>query len=388
MKSSSVQKSNRVRSASWKLQEPGWTDEVRSRLERLIKQGAGRGLPVVFDFDNTIVCGDIGEATLAVLARSGRLPFEKFPASFFPPFRQASGALVTAQTSSDLAEYYEAFLAPTAHGTKDPTPLANGYALAAEVLEGLNPYQVVAATREAYESGRPGEVRMIEVTPGKTRYPAPYFYPEMVELLAKFLSHEFDVWIVSASNVWSVRWMLLHALPPLLRAHGVRRSIRPDHVVGISTLLSDADHRLYKDDLLVRELPAYARLEKLALERFRLTSRLQFPVPTYSGKIACILDQIGRQPYLGVGDSPGDLPMMKFSENRLWIARLEKPAYQRAAAHALIETGPSRWICQPALNKGHPGFVSAPRQIPSLLGSVPGTVAESLRIWRGRLGAI
>jgi len=206
----------------------------------------------------------------------------------------------------------------------------------------------------------------------------------MVELLAKFLSHEFDVWIVSASNVWSVRWMLLHALPPLLRAHGARRSIRPDHVVGISTLLSDADNRLYKDALLVRELPPYARLEKLALERFKLTSRLQFPVPTYSGKIACILDQIGRPPYLGVGDSPGDLPMMKFSENRLWIARLEKPAYQRVAAHALTETGPSRWICQPALNKGHPGFVSDQRQIPSLLGSVPGTVAESLRIWRGR----
>jgi len=175
MKSSSVQKSNRVRSASWKLQEPGWTDEVRSRLERLIKQGAGRGLPVAFDFDNTIVCGDIGEATLAVLARSRRLPIEKFPASFFPSFRQTSGALVTAQTSADLAEYYEAFLAPTAHGSNDPTPLANGYALAVEVLEGLNPYQVVAATREAFELSRLGEVRMIEVTPGRTGYPAPFF---------------------------------------------------------------------------------------------------------------------------------------------------------------------------------------------------------------------
>lgn len=388
MKSSPAKTRHRVQPASWKLQEPGWTDGVRSRLERLIKQGAGRGLPVVFDFDNTIVCGDIGEATLAVLARSGRLPIEKFPASFFPSFRPTSGALVTAQTSSDVAEYYEAFLAPTAHGTKDPTPLANGYALAVEVLEGLNPYQVVAATREAFESSRPGEVRWIEVTPGKTAYPAPFFYPEMVELLAKFLAHEFDVWVVSASNVWSVRWMLLHALPPLLRAHDVRRSIRPDHVVGISTLLSDADQRLYKDTLLVRELPPYARLERLALERFKLTSRLQFPVPTYSGKIACILDKIGRPPYLGVGDSPGDLPMMKFSENRLWIARLEKPVYQAAAAMALTETGPSRWICQPALTKAHPGFVSAHGQIPLRLGSVPSTVAESLRVWRGRLGAI
>lgn len=373
------------RTASWKLEEPGWTDRVRSRLETLIKQGAGRGLPVVFDFDNTIVCGDIGEATLAVLARSGLLPLKEMPASFFPRFRPSSGALVTPETSADLAEYYEAFLAPTAHGSKDATPLANGYALAVEVLEGLNPYQVVEATRAAYESGRPGEVRMIEVTPGKTGYPAPFFYPEMVELLAKLLSHEFDVWIVSASNVWSVRWMLLHALPPLLRARGVRRCIRPDHVVGISTLLADSDHRLYKDPLLVREFSPYARLEKLALERFKLTSRLQFPVSTYSGKIACILDHIGRPPYLCAGDSPGDVPMMKFSENRLWIARLEKPAYQRVAARAMRETEPVRWICQPALNKGQPGFVSARRRLPALLGAVPGTVDESIRIWDGRL---
>ena len=293
--------------------------------------------------------------------------------------------MVTLETSADLAEYYEAFLAPTAHGSKDTTPLANGYALAVEVLEDLNPYQVVEATRAAYELGRPGEVRLIEVTPGRTAYPAPFFYPEMVELLAKLLSHEFDVWIVSASNVWSVRWMLLHALPPLLRARGVRRSIRPDHVVGISTLLSDPDHRLYKDPLLVRDLPPYARLEKVALERFKLTSRLQFPVSTYSGKIACILDHIGRPPYLCAGDSPGDVPMMKFSENRLWIARLEKPAYQRVAVRASRETEPSRWICQPVLNKSHPGFVSNKRQIPAVLGSPPTAIRESLKIWQGML---
>jgi phosphoserine phosphatase len=385
MKSPVTKTRKASRTTSWELHEPGWTDRVRMRLEALIKQGAGQGLPVVFDFDNTIVCGDIGEATLAVLARSGLISLGRLPASFFPSFRTSSGNLVTIETSADLAEYYEAFLAPTAHGSEDPTPLANGYALAAEVLQGLNPYQVVEATRTAYELGNSGEVRLIEVTPGRTAYPAPYFYSEMVELLAKLLSHDFDVWIVSASNVWSVRWMLLEALPPLMRARGVRRSIRPDHIVGISTLLSDGDYRLYKDPLLVRELPPYARLERVALERFKLTSRLQFPVSTYSGKIACILDHIGRPPYLCAGDSPGDIPMMKFSENRLWIARLEKPSYQRVAVRAVRETEPSRWLCQPALNKRQPGFVSAQRRIPALFDSVPNTVDESLRIWRGRL---
>ena len=208
MKSTVTKTRRPSRTPSWKLQEPGWTDRVRNRLETLIRHGAGNGLPVVFDFDNTIVCGDIGEATLAVLVRSGLVNVQKLPTSFFPRFRlPSSGALVSLETSADLAEYYEAFLAPTAHGSKDTTPLANGYALAVEVLEDLNPHQVVEATRAAYELSRSGEVRLIEVTPGRTAYPAPFFYPEMVELLAKLLSHEFDVWIVSASNVWSVRWM-------------------------------------------------------------------------------------------------------------------------------------------------------------------------------------
>lgn len=51
------------------LRAPGWNPQVRNRLDSWIRAGAGRGLPVVFDFDNTVVCGDIGEATLAWLAR-------------------------------------------------------------------------------------------------------------------------------------------------------------------------------------------------------------------------------------------------------------------------------------------------------------------------------
>jgi hypothetical protein len=176
--------------------------------------------------------------------------------------------------------------------------------------------------------------------------------------------------------------MLLRALPPLLRAHGVRRSIRPDHVIGISTLLSDGDHRLYKDPLLVRELPPYARLEQAALERFRLTSRLQFPVSSYSGKIACILDYIGRPPYLCAGDSPGDIPMMQFSEHRLWIGRLEKPGYQRVAVNAIRGTDSSRWLVQPTLAKECPGFLSDKAQAQARLGTTPASVAASIALWR------
>ena len=147
--------------------------------------------------------------------------------------------------------------------------------------------------------------------------------------------HEFDVWIVSASNVWSVRWMVTQALNPLLEAHGAASGIPADHVVGISALLQDKAGGLYKDALLVRENPAYAALEESALRSFRLTSRLQYPVPTYAGKVGCIWDALGRHPYLAAGDSPGDHAMLSFSEHRLWIMRMDKPGYQQRAAECI-----------------------------------------------------
>jgi hypothetical protein len=142
----------------------------------------------------------------------------------------------------------------------------------------------------------------------------------MVELLAELIRHEFDVWVVSASNVWSVRWMTLHALNPRLLERNAPRGIQADHVIGISTLLADDRDCLFKDSLLVKENPAYAAMEADAVGAFRLTRHLQFPVSSSSGKVACIFDTIGRHPHLCVGDGPGDQPMMNISEHRLWIA--------------------------------------------------------------------
>ena len=321
-------------------------------------------MPVTLDFDNTIVCGDIAEAALAVLVKKGALIARRIPRTLSPSFRLPQGASVTLDSGPDITAYYEAFLAPTAHGSADPTPLANGYAWAVEVMEGLTPLDVVQATKEAFACAEPMRQRMIEVTAGKTGFPAPFFYPEMVELIGELRRHEFDVWIISASNVWSVRWMITKALNPLLKAHGAASGIPADHVVGISTLLQDTAGGLCKDALLVRGNHEYAASEERTLSSFRLTSRLQYPVPTYAGKIGCIWDAIGRRPYLAAGDSPGDHAMLSFSEHRLWIMRLEKPGYQQTTMECIRRTGKKGWMVQPVLARETPGFLatfSAPR---------------------------
>ena len=329
---------------------------MRSRLQRLITRNAGQQLPVIFDFDNTLVCGDIGEATLAVLARSGRLAAEKLPGTLSPAFRTIEGRELTLDSVCDLTEYYDAFLAPTVHGSKDTSPLSNGYVWAVEVMEGLSVLDVVTAAREAFSLSSGSQPVLIEVSPGKTAFPAPFFYEPMVELIAQLLLHDFDVWIVSASNVWSVRWMILRALNPLLKKFGCRSGLKPERVLAVSTLLADEQRRLYKDAILVRENTGYAALEEKTLDRFVLTSRLQFPVPIYSGKVACLFEQLNRRPWLCVGDSPSDLPMLRYGEHQLWLARLEKPDYQQALAK--VTKGSNSWMVQPLLTKTQPGFAS------------------------------
>jgi hypothetical protein len=360
-----------------RLQAPGWNKGVRRALEDIINEGAGLQLPVVFDFDNTIVCGDIAEATLAILARTGVLTPEKLSGTLSPPFRVPGRDPMELSSCADVTEYYEAFLAPTAHEGSDPSPLANAYAWAIEVMENLRPLDIVKATRTAYEWPQPTKPAFIEVTPGKTAVPAPFFYPEAVELIAELVRLRFDVWIISASSVWSVRWMVLYALNPLLRERGLKAGLPSSRVVGISTLLADRHGRLYKDALLVRQDDQYAAMAEKALARFRLTSRLQFPVPTYSGKIAIVFDVVGRNPYLAVGDSPGDHPLLQISRHRLWIARLETPSYQQATRDLIRRSGGDGWLIQPVLTRSSPGFIPGLKEATERLNGLPPDVREA-----------
>jgi hypothetical protein len=362
-----------------RLEAPGWTAPVREALELLIRRGSGRRLPVTLDFDNTILCGDIGEATMAILVRSGLLDPARIAPTLSPSFRLPGGSVVKVEGAPDLTRYYEAYTAPTMHGSADPTPLANAYSWAVEVMEGLRVSDVVAATVEAMAGSRTGELPAIEVTPGRTAYPTPYFHPEMVELIAELLRHEFEVWVVSASNVWSVRCLVLEYLNPLLQQSGARKGLPADRVLGASTLLANRRLELFKDAVLVRESAGYAQLDRSILRRYKLTSRLQFPVPTYSGKVGAIWDALGRHPYLAAGDSPGDHAMLTFSEHRLWIARLEKPELQATTVTLMRQTGLDRWLVQPTLLGPFPGFVPLPSALAVRLHPVPAEIRASVR---------
>src|SRR5882724_7885834 len=382
-RASRAQTGTRGKSPRCQLKAPGWNRQTRHYLEEIIRSGAGKHLPVVFDFDNTIICGDVSEVTLAVLAKSGLLTSAGLAGTLSPPFRAAGKPRVSLETAADITEYYQEFLAPSAHGPADPSPLSNGYVWAVEVMEGLRPLDVIKATRTAFEWPQPSKPSYIEVTPGKTAFPVPFFYPEMVELIAELLRHQFDPWIVSAGNVWSIRWLVMQVLNPMLRQLGVTQGFRAENIIGVSTLLADRRDLLYKDTLLVRSNKKYAALDARTLASFHLTSRLQFPVSVYSGKVACILDTIGASPFLCIGDSPGDYPMMGVSQHCLWIARLEKPEFQRSLTAHLRRNGHLKWMIQPTLTRESVGFVPNISLLPDRL---PKSVGQSVKILAGLAG--
>jgi hypothetical protein len=335
---------HRAKNGRCKLTAPGWNSQTRLALEKLIRKGAGKRLPAVFDFDNTILHGDIHEATLGTLVRSGRLTPARLPDQFAPTFHSPRAGRIDLRSCADIVEYYNELLAPTMHGENDPSPKTTGYAWAIEALGGLRLSEIVEATREVCALARANRHDFITVPPGKTVLPVPRFFPEMVELLAQLIRHEFDIWIISASNVWSVRWMVLNELNPRLRDGG--GGIKPDHVIGAATLLTDEEGRLYRDAVLVRENAAYAAMKAETVGAFRLTSRLEYPLPAYSGKVACIFDAIGRQPYLCAGDGPSDHAMLAVSQHRLWIARSNGTHDQPSPLKSAGATRRTGWMIQ------------------------------------------
>jgi hypothetical protein len=336
------------------LQSPAWNETTRTSLETLIQKGAGRAQVAVFDFDNTLVCGDIGEATLAVLTRDRIIEKDSVPAVLSPDFIGAEGKKISLPDCVDLTVYYESLLASSTH-QKDPNPLSSGYVWAVEIMQGLSVQDVISATAEAFRDSEPLREKQIIVTEGKTSYLIPFFYPEMIELLNALIDHDFDVWIVSATNVWTVRWMVKNRLNPLLSKKG----IAPEKVIGVSTLLQDGQNYLYKDHLLVHTDPDYAALDEKTISALKLTAKINFPVSTYTGKVACILDFIGKRPFLAAGDSPGDHPILRYSEHKLWIARIEKPDNQTLTRRLIdIDGIPENWLFQSVRTKKTPGFFS------------------------------
>jgi len=358
-----------------------WNPVVKAKLEKAIAANAGQNKICILDFDNTTICRDIGEATMAALNEAGLLTKEKHYKCVDPDF-VLDGKKISMATVKSLPEYYEDFLSATKHHAMESTPYENGYGWVVQIMAPMSPADWLPYTAKAFGNGI-GEQDSKNAKLKETKingYRMPFFYPEMVDLYGVLLKNGYQVYISSASNIHTVRWMVLNQLNPRIQAlHGKSLRIPPENVIGISCLMNDdRTGQLCKDPYLVRENQKYANLDPEELKHYHLTAQICHPMNGYYGKLANIMKYITqKRPFLIAGDSSNDLPMLNYAENRLWITRLEKLGYQKTLVKTIQKSLPGEWLIQPVLYKKAPGFVSTNADLQKRLAIKPKKLAKA-----------
>lgn len=331
------------------LKEAGWRSSVKNSLAKVIEKGAFKNNAAVFDFDDTLVCHDIGSATFEQLIYEGTISKISLPKHLNLSFK-LDGKLVEVGSCVHLVDYYRKLACITKH-QNDLFSHASSVAWLVQVMEGLTVSQVIQATTQAYNYHTSQQ-------PIVDRYfKKPFFYPEMVELVGCMLDRGYQVWIVSASNVWSVRWMVTQVLNELLREKGFTNTVTPNHVIGISVLLRGPGHQYFKDRNLVQSNARYAAGNIDQLNSFKLSSHLVTPASEHYGKVANIMQWIGEIPYFAAGDSINDMPMLAYAQHRLWIAKLDYPRVQEVFIKT-FDNIQRRSLIQPTIIADSSGFRS------------------------------
>lgn len=303
-----------------------WKPSIKEKLDAIIKEGSRKNLPVVFDFDNTLFCGDIGQIVLKDMMKKNKIKVTEQVSAISPIFFYKEQEI--SLNKLDLYEYYEKLHSINNRG--DSVSFVNAYAWSVQIFAGLSPSAVVESTKSAYE-GRSKEK----------------IYDEMLFLISEVIKNEYDVYVISGSNVWTVRWMVQNVINPELANRGIKNGIKLSNVFGISTFMLDKDKNLVKDFFYVRDNPDYAKLDKETLNSLTLTNMLSYPLTSYAGKAGLIMEHIKGKPYIVAGDSSNDFYMLSIAEHPIWIERLNKPDYQKEKESFLKERNLKDWISQP-----------------------------------------
>jgi len=329
--------------------EPGtWLPENRARLESIIRE-YGRGGPrwdpdrpplATFDWDNTMIVNDVGEALLYYLIREMRFKFELGDRfwSVIPKELGRDAIRANYETIKDmpLAEakqtpayrrYRKLFHLAYEQAQARAQELHLDFGWLVELMTGFTVEEAEAAAEEtiALELARPlGEELVRE--DASDRHPVRIRtglrpYAEMFDLAAKLQAAGWEVRIVTGSNEWTVARFAARA--GILRAN----------VHGVLARLADG----------------------------RLTGEI-VQRSWGKGKADVILEKAGRPGLLAAGDSVFDVEMLRLSAG-------EKLLIDRGNDHLRSMAKAEGWMLQPPF--------------PSSVGSKPKRFKRAPVRWSG-----
>ncbi len=272
----------------------GWEPAIREQLSALIRSAGRPDLPLerrpvaILDFDNTCLRNDLGNAVF--LAAVEELAFD-FEGEFWETIpedlgrdelREAVTRVLGRAERRDLEkdpdylfwrkQVYRAYETIWARESCE-----DASAWLASTFVGLHPAEIRTLTRRTLARHLTSPLGHLELREDErddtpvTVHQGLRFYDPIRDLVGALQRHGFDVWVVSASNQWTVEVGAAHVGVPV------------DHIVGV---------RIDQD------------------ERGRLTRRAQAPVTCGPGKMAAIRAFTGREPTLVVGDGLTDREML------------------------------------------------------------------------------
>lgn len=236
----------------------------------ITKRLPGKTAPfAVFDFDNTCIAGDIGEAVFAYLCKGKLLKDTTLLSGAGGDYHEAV-----------FTEYYRLLEAGEIH---------EAYMLIAKIFSGFTPQEAADVTRAAIQAeGREvGTTELYGVSIARGLAPR----PEVIELMQFLKTCGVDVWVVSASTEVAVRAAMEH--------FGIEAK-----VIGVRSVVAGGV----------------------------FTSALEAPMPIVEGKVDCMRVYINptEPPLVVVDDSMTGLPLLETADIKVVVQK--NPELVREAA--------------------------------------------------------
>lgn len=334
----------------FQLDALGWTPPVYTKIhdavERSLTRAAGRPV-AVFDFDQTCIFGDIGELFSHYLIDTlgYRYELDAFWDLIDPrDGRDRIRAQVAALQKMDPADWersdiyrdYRADMGAVYARKYAREGAAACYEWAVRLHVGMSPAEIYRLSLKAIkrELQTPIAVEVRQTPQGEqvAINRGIRIHEEVRQLIPALERAGFDVWIVSASNRWTVEVFAEHAF-----------GVRPERVLG---------NQLYRKP----EADQPLRLCEAPGDALSATTCL--PVVYRQGKVDIIRQEVGRRPALAFGDTTTDFEMLADASELAVLIDRANPAVRREAERR-------GWTLQPQARLTHSNQLSTRQGAPS-----------------------
>lgn len=337
--------------------QPGWRDEARAAINKMITE-KGIASPTydpaqppvaVFDWDNTVVKNDIGDATFFWMIANNKI---RRPADWKATNAALTDAAATALTTAcgtadvgepmdtktltscaaEIARIYDngTTVAGAAAWTNPVTTKINQqYAWVAQLTAGYTPSEVRGFAREAFEENVNNAVGTKQ--PFGT-YEYNYWlrvYTQMDDLIGALKDNGFDVWILTASPQLFVEAISNHV------------GIDPDHVVGIRNVVTNGK--------VTYGLQACGGVTAGSLITFDEGKRCWINKVVYGETDPAkqlAVNVASKRPVFVAGDSDTDIAMLKDATALKLVVNRGK-MQTVCNAYESLEKADGRWFVQP-----------------------------------------